>query len=70
MNSFNPVEGKSVKNNGADQQRLQISELHIDKFLTPQKFSCWKMRFKTEVCSCSQFPSEAMQWIKEVRLLI
>ena len=22
-------------------------------------FACWKIRFKTEVCSCSQFPSEA-----------
>ena len=23
-------------------------------------------RFKTKVCTCSQFPTEAMQWIKEV----
>ena len=27
------------------------------------------IRFKTEVCTCSQFPSEAMQWIKEVELV-
>ena len=27
------------------------------------------MRFKTEVCTCSQFPTEAMQWIKEVELV-
>ena len=27
------------------------------------------MRFKTEVCICSQFPTEAMQWIKEVELV-
>ena len=26
-------------------------------------------RFKTEVCTCSQFPTEAMQWIKEVELV-
>ena len=56
------------KNYGADQQRLQISDLHFDKFPTPATFSCWKIRFKTEVCTCSQFPTEAMQWIKEVEL--
>ena len=27
------------------------------------------MRFKTKVCTCSQFPTEAMQWIKEVELV-
>ena len=57
------------KNYGADQQRLQISDLHFDKFPTPATFACWKIRFKTEVCTCSQFPTEAMQWIKEVELV-
>ena len=33
--SFKPEEGRSLKNYGADQQRLQISELHFDKFRTP-----------------------------------
>ena len=60
--------GDSSKNYGADQQRLQISDLHFDKFPTPATFLCWKIRFKTEVCTCSQFPTEAMQWIKEVEL--
>ena len=60
--------GDSSKNYGADQQRLQISDLHFDKFPTPATFSCWKIRFKTEVCTCSQFSTEAMQWIKEVEL--
>ena len=58
-----------TKNFGADQQRLQISDLHFDKFPTPATFACWKIRFKTEVCTCSQFPTEAMQWIKEVELV-
>ena len=58
--------GDSLKNYGADQQRLQIIDLHFDKFLTPATFACWKIRFKTEVCTCSQFLTEAMQWIKEV----
>ena len=57
------------ENYGADQQRLQISDLHFDKFPTPATFACWKIRFKTEVCTCSQFPTEAMQWIKEVELV-
>ena len=61
--------GDSSKNYGADQQRLQISDLHFDKFPTPATFACWKIRFKTEVCTCSQFPTEAMQWIKEVALV-
>ena len=61
--------GDSSKNYGVDQQRLQISDLHFDKFLTPATLACWKIRFKTEVCTCSQFPTETMQWIKEVELV-
>ena len=64
-----PSEGDSSKNYGADQQRLQISDLHFDKFPTPATFAFWKMRFKTEVCTCSQFPTEAMHWIKEVKMV-
>ena len=67
MNSFSPAE--VAQNSMADQQRLQISDLHIDKFLTPSTFSCWKMRFKTQVSSCVGFPSEAMLWIKEVEMV-
>ena len=61
--------GDSSKNYVADQQRLQMSDLHFDKFPTPATFACWKIRFKTEVCACSQFLTEAMQWIKEVELV-
>ena len=38
MNFFFPAEGP--KNHMADQQRLQFSELHYDKFSTPSTFSC------------------------------
>ena len=62
-------EGDSSKNYGADQQRLQISDLHFDKFLTPATFASWKIRFKIEVCTCSQVPTEATLWIKEVELV-
>ena len=68
-NSFDPNEGRFSKDYGADQQRLQISDLHFDKFPTPATFACWKIRFKTEVCTCSQFPTEAMLWIKEVEMV-
>ena len=68
-NPFIPGEGDSSKNYGADQQRPQISDLHFDKFSTPAKFACWKIRFKTEVCTCSQFSTEAMLWIKEVEMV-
>ena len=62
-------EGDFSKNYGADQQRLQISDHHFDKFPTPATFACWKIRFKTDVCTCSQFPTEAMHWIKEVEMV-
>ena len=64
-----PSEGGSSKNFGADQQRLQISDPHFDKFTTPATFACWKIRFKTEVCTYWQFPTEATLWIKEVELV-
>ena len=60
---------ENLRNYGADQQRLQISDLHFDKFPTPATFACWKIRFKTEVCTCSQFPTEATQWIKEMEMV-
>ena len=46
-NSFDLSEGRFSKNHGADQQRLQISDLHFDKFPNPTTFACWKIRFKT-----------------------
>ena len=68
-NSFDPSEGRFSKNYGADQQRLQISDPHFDKFPTSATFACWKIRFKTEVCTCSQFLAEAMLWTKEVEMV-
>ena len=68
MNSFRPV--GIPQNSVAGQQRLQISgELQFVKFPTPSTFSCWKIRFKSQVTTCSDFPSEAMLWIKEVEMV-
>ena len=68
-NSVIPGEGDFSKNYGADQQRLQISDPHFDKFSTPATFACWEKRDKSEVCTCSQFLTEAMLWIKEVEMV-
>ena len=67
MNSFMPVE--ILQSSMVGQQRQQISELQFDKFSTQSTFACWKIRFKTEVCICSQFPTKAMLWIKEVEMV-
>ena len=61
--------GDYSKNYGADQQRLQISNLHFDKITTPATLACWMIRFKTEVCTCSQFPTEPIHWIEEVEMV-
>ena len=66
MNSFLPAE--TPQNSWADQQRLQFSEVHFENFTTLSTFSCWKIRLKTQVISCSGFPSEAVSWIKEVEM--
>ena len=47
----------------------RFSDLHFDKFPSPATFACWKIRFKTEVCTCYRFPTEAMQWVKEMEMV-
>ena len=49
--------------------RNQVSEMHFDKFRDLSALQCWKTSFKTEVCSCSSFPSDAVLWIKEVEMV-
>ena len=48
------------QNHVVGQQRQQISELQFDKFPNPQSFTTWKTRFKTQVSSGSDFPSDVM----------
>ena len=59
MSSTIPVE--LPKNSMVGQQ---ISKLQFDKFPTPQSFLVWKIRFRNQVTTCSDFPSDAMLWIK------
>ena len=67
VSSLIPVE--FPQNSMVGLQRQQISELQFDKFFNPQSFLVWKIRFKNQVITCSDFPSEAMLWIKEVELV-
>ena len=56
--------GDYSKNYGADQQRPQISDLHVDKFPTAATFACWKIKIQDRVMYLF-----AMQWIKEVEMV-
>ena len=54
------------QNSMVGQHRQQISELQFDIF---QSFLVWKIRFKNQVTTCSDFSLEAMLWIKEVEMV-
>ena len=51
------------------QQRQQLSELQFERFRNPSSFFVWKIRFKTQVSSGSDFPSDTMLWINEVEMV-
>ena len=51
------------------EQRQQMSELQFDRFPNPSSFLVWKTRFKTQVLSGSDFPTEALLWIKEEEMV-
>ena len=41
----------------------------IQQIPNPQSFLVWESRFKNQVTTCSDFPSDAMLWIKEVQMV-
>ena len=49
--------GGVSQNSMVGQQIQHFSELQFDKFPTPSSFFCWKIRFKNQVTTCSDFPS-------------
>ena len=53
MSSTIPVD--VPHNSMVGQRRQQISELQFDKFPDPQSFLVWKIRFKNQVTTCSDF---------------
>ena len=50
------------------QPKRSISGIAVRKIPTPSTFLCWKTNFKTEVCSVSSHPAEAVPRIKEVEM--
>ena len=58
MSSSIPVE--IPQNPMVRQQRQKISELQFDKFLLHIHFLCWKIRFKNQVTTLSDIPSDTM----------
>ena len=51
------------------QQRQQMSKLQFDKIPYSRIILGLEIRFKTQVTTCSDFPSDAMLWIKEVEMV-
>ena len=51
--------GNSTEFYGCTAKTANILELQVGKFPHLQCYSCWKIRFKTKVSSCSDFPSDA-----------
>ena len=67
--AWNPpshAQGAYPQNCTVEQPRTQVSETHFDKLPDTSTLQCWKTTFTTEVCSCSNFHTEALLWIKEV----
>ena len=61
----NVAGGTYSQNCMVESPRNQISQLHFGKFPDSSDFQCWKVNFKTEVCSISGYPTIAMLWTKE-----
>ena len=58
-----------LKNWMVEQPRNQVSDVHFDEFSNPSTIQCWNTSFKTGGCSCCNFPTEAMLWIREVEMV-
>ena len=58
-----------LRTTGQTNNDCRFLDVHFDKFPTPVTFLYWRTKFKTEVCSCSKFPTEAVQWIKDVEIV-
>ena len=66
MSSSIPLEIQ--QNPMVGQQRQKISELQFDKFPAPHSFLCRKIRFKNQVTTFSEIPSDTTLWINEVEM--
>ena len=72
FSTWNPpshAEGAHPQSCMFEQPRTQVSGMHFEKFADPSTFQCWKTSFKTEVCSCPGFLTDAVLWIKEAEVV-
>ena len=63
------AEGAYPQNCSVEQPRNQVSDMRFDRFPHLSTLQCSKTSFKTEVCTCCRYPSEAMLWIQEVEMV-
>ena len=61
--------GDYSKNYEADQQRLQISDLHFDKFPHQLRLLAGRSDSRPRYVLVHNSPTEAVQWIKEVEMV-
>ena len=68
MSSFVPVDipQRSVVLGSKDSRYRNFNLINS---LLRHHFLCWKTRIRIQVTTCSDFPSEAMLWIKEVEMV-
>ena len=57
------------KNTWSDSRDSKYRNCNSTKFPNPQAFLVWNIRFNTQVTICSDFPSYAVLWIKEVEMV-
>ena len=53
----------------SDSKDSKYRNCNSTKSLVHNRFLVWKLRFKNQVTTCSDFPSDAMLWIKKVEMV-
>ena len=57
---------QSSQQNSGVPKKKEAERIEFEMLQNSKTFVMWKMNFKSEFCSSSSFPAEAMVWIKEV----
>ena len=57
---------QNIQQNSGVPKKQEAERNELEKFWNSNSFVMWKMNFKSEVCSCFSFPTEAVVWINEI----
>ena len=68
LNSLSRTGGTYSRNGMMDYSRFPISELHLGKLPYSLELQSWKVKFKTEVCSKTEYHHLTLHWITEVEM--